>query len=408
MNAVHAEIYFDKLRQKCSEKDSTVFKNIYGKKINKTAFDIHAFQQDFEILKDSYYTVSQLHSIIKAHKICSCRGTKPELTRKIYYFFFFSSVIVKIQKRVRGMLLRLFLTLFGPALRNRLLCNNVTDFVTLNELTSVPYPFFFSFENNGHIYGFHILSLCQFLKTQPSPLNPYNRQPISTEVKIKLKKIFKIAKIFHVFFVKPNSALSSAPPLLNERFSTPTRQSNTNTSTNTSTNINTNTLETEPTTALVASNNAMQTISTEWRIQALFRTLESNLGMPMNNISEDYFFELQNNIESYRNIVNEIQTIWYGPNRRIPFETMCKICPPVGSPFRYNGWQYNRWHLLLCNHTNRSQIEEEILQILERMVFSGVDHEHRVLGSFYVVGVLTLVNANFASLFPYMYESFRL
>jgi hypothetical protein len=55
----------------------------------------------------------------------------------------------------RGVLQRKFNKLFGPALFNRKLCINQTDFVTMDDLFPLPYTRFFSFKDkDDFIYGF--------------------------------------------------------------------------------------------------------------------------------------------------------------------------------------------------------------------------------------------------------------
>jgi hypothetical protein len=47
-----------------------------------------------------------------------------------------------------------------------------------------------------------------------------------------------------------------------------------------------------------------------------------------------------------------------------------------------------------------------ILQLLDKLINSGVNTENKALGACYVLGALTIVNENAASSLPWLYQSF--
>ena len=81
--------------------------------------------------------------------------------------------------------------------------------------------------------------------------------------------------------------------------------------------------------------------------------------------------------------------------------TKIKICPPIGNPFHG------------VNVTNfagvsSDNILKQLLSVIENFIIKGRDRESRVLGSYYVLGALTLVNNSAKESLPWLYESFKL
>ena len=87
-------------------------------------------------------------------------GNKQELQNILYNYLRLSYFIVKIQKNVRRMFVRKYIMLKGPAFLNRKLCNNPTDFFSLEEMNDIKYNQFISIKDiDGFIYGFDVISL---------------------------------------------------------------------------------------------------------------------------------------------------------------------------------------------------------------------------------------------------------
>jgi len=59
----------------------------------------------------------------------------------------------------------------------------------------------------------------------------------------------------------------------------------------------------------------------------------------------------------------------------------------------------------LNNETNIINIKKNVLDILEKLVNSGVDKDNKSLGAYYVLGALTLVNNNAATSLPWLFQS---
>ena len=51
-------------------------------------------------------------------------------------------------------------------------------------------------------------------------------------------------------------------------------------------------------------------------------------------------------------------------------------------------------------------VKKSVLTILEKFVNFGIDQDSKALGSYYVLGALTLVNESAAETLPWLFQSF--
>jgi hypothetical protein len=54
---------------------------------------------------------------------------------------------------------------------------------------------------------------------------------------------------------------------------------------------------------------------------------------------------------------------------------------------------------------NFNIVRKVILEVLEKLVNTGVDKDSKSLGAYYVLGALTLVNQDAATSLPWLYQS---
>jgi hypothetical protein len=52
-----------------------------------------------------------------------------------------------------------------------------------------------------------------------------------------------------------------------------------------------------------------------------------------------------------------------------------------------------------------TRIKNAILNVLFKMVNTGIDRDNKCLGAYYVLGALTLVNDSAAQALPWLYQS---
>jgi hypothetical protein len=301
------------------------------------------------------YSIQQLKTIAKKYKL-KISGNKKELLSRIYNFLHLSFYIIKIQKKIRGFLNRKLINLYGPAFKNRKLCTNETDFVTMDDLKEIPYYNFFSYKDiDGFIYGFDIVSLYNLIiKSQTKYIkdkqiqNPYNRNIIPENILKDINKIIQFSKIFK----KPLNL-----------------------------NLNNENIE----------NMSNQKI-VELRALTLFQSIDS-LG---NYSNPQWFLSLERN--QIVKFVRELADIW-NFRTQLSNEVKRDICPPNGDPFRNLSITY------LFSENDMNNVKKVVLEVLEKLVNTGINNDMKTLGAYYILGALTLVNETAASALPWLYQS---
>jgi hypothetical protein len=339
--------YMANITSNC-EKNMTIVKKPV--KISEENISIPTINNYDEMTRYNY-NVNQLKLIAKNYKL-KISGNKNQLLTRIYSFLYFSSYIIKIQKIFRGIVARKYKLLHGPAAINRKLCTNTDDFVTMEPVEEINYHQFISYKDeDGFIYGFDIISLHNlFLKSQDieSIRNPYNRNLIPESVIKTIKSIIKLSRILKIH--------------VNLHYEDDT--------------------ESIPIEKMV-----------ELRALSLFQNIDA-----LGNYSNSQWFLSLNRNQIIR-FLRELADIW-NYRAQITPETKRNICPPSGDPFRNLNMHY------IHNEQNMTNVKKVVLEVLEKIVNSGVDRDSKALGACYVLGSLTLVNQEAATSIPWLFQSF--
>lgn len=339
--------YITNITSKC-EKNMPIVKN--PPKISDEKFVAPTINNYNELSKYNY-NILQLKIIAKKYKL-KLNGNKKTMITRIYSFLYLSSYIIKIQKKFRGNLAKKYKLLHGPASLKRKLCTNADDFVTMEPVEDINYHQFISYKDtDGFIYGFDIISLHNLFLKSPdieSIKNPYTRNLIPEPVIKTIKSIIRIAKIlkFHI------------------------------------------NLHYEDDTPIISSAKMV-----ELRALTLFQTIDE-----LGNYSNSSWFLSLNRNQLIR-FLRELTDIW-NYRAQITLETKRKICPPIGDPFRLLNMIY------IHNEPNMLNVKKAVLEVLEKIVNSGVDRDSKALGACYVLGSLTIVNQEAATALPWLFESF--
>jgi hypothetical protein len=294
------------------------------------------------------YNVSQLKSIAKIYKL-KISGNKNELVSRIFTFLYLSSYIIKIQKVFRGRIVKKYIGLHGPAAKKRNLCTNSTDFVTMDNIEEINFNQFFSYKDeDGFIYGFDITSLFNlFSKNGNINKNPYNRNIFPDIILKNIKSLLRLSKILKI-------------------------------------NI---TLTLEDETPSISEEKVV-----ELRALSLFQNIDS-----LGNYSNcNWFLSLNRN--QIIKFIRELADIW-SYRAQLSIETKRAICPPNGDPFR------NLNMSLIHVSQNFNIVRKVVLEVLEKLVNTGVDKDSKSLGAYYVLGALTLVNQDAATSLPWLFQS---
>lgn len=96
-------------------------------------------------------------------------GNKNALKSRVLLWLTLNKHAVKVQAWARKLLAQRYVRLHGPAgaLSKRSMCVNTADFLSLDELSSIPFHSFFSFQDkDGFVYGFHVMSLYHLMVKQ--------------------------------------------------------------------------------------------------------------------------------------------------------------------------------------------------------------------------------------------------
>ena len=339
--------YMANITSNC-EKNMTIVKKPV--KISEENISIPTINNYDEMTRYNY-NLSQLKMIAKNYKL-KISGNKNQLLTRIYSFLYFSSYIIKIQKIFRGKVARKYKLLHGPAAINRKLCTNTDDFVTMEPVEEINYHQFISYKDeDGFIYGFDIISLHNlFLKSKDieSIRNPYNRNIIPESVIKTIKSIIKISRILkiHIYLHYEDDT---------------------------------------------------QSISIEKMVELRALSLFQNIDALGNYSNSQWFLSLNRN--QLIKFLRELADIW-NYRAQITPETKRSICPPSGDPFRNFNMHY------IHTEQNMTNVKKVVLEVLEKLVNSGVDRDSKALGACYVLGSLTLVNQEAATSIPWLFQSF--
>jgi hypothetical protein len=303
--------------------------------------------KNYHLLLEYDFTVNMLKEIASKHKL-NMSGNKLTLIKRIYIHLFLSSKTICIQKRIRGYFHRKYVSLHGPGFKNKLICNNNFDILTLDELTTIPYNQYFSFKDDDNfIYGFDFISFFNLLK-QNNPCNPFNKNKLTTKTVQQFHHLLTMSRLLQYEY-KIKMHMES---------------------------ISTNK-------------------KTELRIVSLFQKIDE-LG---NYSNPEWFLSLDKT--RLCNFLSELIDIWEY-RAELTDETKCNICPPDGNPF-YEIDDMDR----LYNCTSRTTLRNIILNCLEMLVHRGRTNENKSLGALYILSALTLVNSDAATSLPWLYESMQ-
>ena len=338
------EEYLNNITAKCEEKMPIVKKQT---KVSDDKISIPTIKTYNDLIYNNY-NVTQLKHFAKHYKL-KVTGNKPQLLSRLYSFLYFSSYIIKIQKIFRTMLVRKYKQLHGPASLNRKLCTNSDDFVSMEPVDEINFHQFISYKDSvGFIYGFDINSLHNlFIKSSGDIKNPYNRNLIPDSLFKNIRALIRFGRILKI-------------------------------------NINLN------------FEDSIKNISNEKAIELRALSLFQNIDALGNYSNLVWFISLNRN--QLIKFIRELMDIW-NYRAQLSNETKRNICPPIGDPFRnlsipYINTEQNLWN-----------VRKVLLDIMEKLVNSGIDRDSKSLGAYYVLGALTLVNTEAATSLPWLFQS---
>jgi hypothetical protein len=297
------------------------------------------------------YNIPQLKYVLSHYKLL-IGGNKNELLCRLNIYFTVYDSSTKIQRIARGFMTRRFFSRFKEYNKDRNSCVNESDFYTFEPIPEIPYFHFVSLQDtDGKIYGFNYKSLKQYFKHSPEKKeveNPYNRSKFPSSF---ISSVNELSSKFSKYGINIKEEEEPESPLTIEQ-------------------------------------------QVQLRVVKLFHEIDL-----LGNYSDlNWFMSLS--VTRLFDFINQLYDIWFY-RAQISQETKNNIYPPFGNPF-------NGIHIHANQITNINVLKNQVLELLERFVYFGIDRDSRSLGVFYVLGALTLVNHNAAVTLPWLYQSFSL
>lgn len=357
------------------------------------------------------YKVLQLKDAIKKYKL-PLTGSKTVLITRLTDHFHKIKKAILIQKTFRKHMVCLSFRIRGPAYKNKKLCVNDTDFVTMEPLEEITMENFFSYQDSKNfIYGFNISSLIQIFKknlnNKNNIINPYNREKMTGDVIASAITLYRIAYIIYPVFRAENEGFLS-----NNRI----RRYNVNTLLNHNT---VNAIDDEDT----LQNNERVIMSRVYRprLIANYTTNQENYIrynkiqqirlQPIHQRINELFIEVDQlgnytrsewfsslNLRAYQRLYRCLYEIWMYRSG-LTNDVKIRISPFHG-PFDGIFNQPPQ-----ANELTLEQMKLACLIVFENLVYSGIDEDHRKIGCFHALSALTVVSPGARDAMPWLYES---
>ena len=361
------------------------------------------------------YKIPQLKAAAKNHSLL-ITGNKSVIINRLVLHFLKVKSSITLQRTFRGFIVRFSVKIRGPVEKNRKLCVNDTDFVTMEPLDEIPRECFFSYQDEKNFtYGFNISSLIQIIKKtlvdNGTIVNPYNREKIPSKIISNIITLYRLTYIIYPEFRKENDTFVQRHSI--RRYNTVARNSTVNNPPTTPPppvetpgQPTPEEIMPDPYRPRVITNyttsqdnynryNKIQELRTrpiQQRMNALFVEIDQ-LG---NYTNSEWFSSLD--LRSYHRLYMCIYEIW---NYRVGLtaDMKRKICPFHG-PF--DGIFIRPPRL---NDLSLEQIKTACLIVMENMIYSGIDQDCRKIGCLHVLTGLTVVSAPARTAMPWLYDS---
>jgi len=339
------------------------------------------------------------------YKKIKTTGTKVEMKQNIYNFYNQTFYCIKIQLKFKSHLYRKMAMLRGPALKNRELCINETDFYTLDPIREIPDTQFYSYEEmcgeKVCCYGFDIASICNLILNDngvdsvanlnhrliwTESSNPYNRSVIPHNITRNILKIIKLDRI------------------LNGKKENDNGKKKNNKKTLASNNNNTSIVEggegTFGSNGNIVIELPQDTLTPQQRYRQNVLQLFQNINLLGHYSEHDWFLHLT--YQQHITFLRELMDIW-NYRAELSYNARAAIYPPHGNPFpqHITGWLTHQFYAYLT-------VENIIsinMTIIERLTTTAMQESDRCLGANFVLCALTLVSIPAREALPWLYQS---
>lgn len=366
-------------------KNPEIIKSMKLPELRKT---LKFYKNSIVISNISTHHIKTTKAAIKKIHDFTLVGNKKTIQERLINYFEQERIIVKIQKIVRGHFVKRMMYFLGPAVKNRSLCVNDSDFITLDPLSELPiYDFFSYIDKKNMIYGFQMSSLVTLIKMRghKHTENPFNRENIN-HLKKSIKRLENLIKLVQTKYIPKKREIVLKlvkPPVRVRSNSTMDRVTRLHSMLFTEYNYDCD--------AMINFIRITRSNSLQERSRQLFMEID-NLG----NYSDHEWFTVLDR-RGYLRYFRILRDIWTY-RARIPSNIKFKICP-LWDPF------FILTDVNNINDLTIEQLQSSCLSVMEDMVYTGVESEFKTLGSMHVLSVLTIVNIGARQALPWLYES---
>ena len=318
------------------------------------------------------YKLGHLKVVAKHYKL-RVSGKKHEIAGRIVDLFTKTRNSIQIQRIFRGHIVRYSVRLRGPGFLHREKCVNDTDFYTLDPLREISPDHFFSFEDaKGFIYGFDVDSLIN-LSHSSELINPYNREKFD---KRTFRHLYSMVFINQLLFGRNRFPKLPKYLELEQQHRQPGRR----------TILPNARLQNAERLLEQTRNNTI-----EQRAHAVFAEIDA-----LGNYTDANWFLSMTKHECAR-FYHKYYNWWWIVSDLSP-ETRSHICVFTNPFLRIN---------LLHRYaeTSHAEFQTACLELIETMVHTGIDTEHRKLGALHVLMILTCVSRPARQTMPWLFET---
>jgi len=314
---------------------------------------------DYEYVKDKRLKVPELKAMCKHHKL-KVTGNKNQLQTRLYDYLIESNKCYQLQAAFRRLLVSTWLQSHGPALFDRNKAVNTTDFATMDDVSDIPADQVFSFveKKSETVYVFDVGSFATLVKGnilayRHKVKNPYTMEDLDRSVFQQFDRFIRLSRILKrnvEYEIKDEDETSQG-------------------------------LGSQP------------TLSLSQRLNRVFQEIDT-----YGHYSNGEWLEGMSNLDLRHFIYEVIQIFDY--RAHLSSGQRARIIPPSGIIHRGN---IRTW--LAHNMGDRGQLLEKAVSVIELLVFSGLERDHRQLGCYYVLMALTLCSEDARSAMPWLYEA---
>jgi hypothetical protein len=387
------------LRPQTISRENKLKNSLKKSTINYTLTYGQYYKNDVNLKK---YKLPELKTIVKEYNLTRT-GNKDVLIGRIVDLFHKMRTSLKIQKVFRGWLVRRSFKLRGEAWRNRSICVNDTDFVTLEPINEIPYELFYSYKDNkDFVYGFNLTSLMQIIKNKTPLKNPYNREQFPENSLRDVIALNNITKLLYnefsdetEFYNTANSLRKPEAPISRRLFelteNEPVRNAMFSTEYLRPTIIpgiyNISDMHNKYNFIVESRRKPIAT-----RIQNLFMEIDQ-----LGNYTQGHWFSNLDRIGCLR-FYRCLSDLW-NYRAQLSYDLKKKICPflePFANIFTRN---------VLYNDAPVEDFQILCVTVMENLIYSGFDDEYRKISAFHLLSALTVVSAQARNAMPWLYES---